>query len=75
MSLSPWLTVLLAIPVLLAGQRLVQRIGILSRFNIPAPVAGGLLVLLSADRYGRSCCLRACGAIGERFRVSGLGAV
>jgi len=36
--------VLLAVPVLLLGQWLVRRFRILGRFNIPAPVVGGLLV-------------------------------
>jgi ESS family glutamate:Na+ symporter len=42
--LSAWLLVLLAIPVLLVGEWLVQRIPVLSRFNIPPPVVSGLLV-------------------------------
>ncbi|MCX7826412.1 MAG: sodium:glutamate symporter, partial [Verrucomicrobiae bacterium] len=44
MILSAWILVLLAIPVLLAGEWLVRRVAVLSRFNIPAPVVGGLLV-------------------------------
>ena len=44
MSISPWLILALAVPVLLAGEFLVRKIGFLSRFNIPAPVAGGLVV-------------------------------
>lgn len=47
MTLSAWFTVLLAIPVLLLGEGLVRRISFLSRFNIPAPVVGGLLVALA----------------------------
>lgn len=46
MTLSAWLTVLLAVPVLLLGEWLVRRVAFLSRFNIPAPVVGGLLVAL-----------------------------
>ena len=46
MTLSAWLTVLLAIPVLLLGEWLVRRISFLARFNIPGPVVGGLLVAL-----------------------------
>ncbi len=46
MSLSPWLTVALAIPVLLLGEWMICRLPLLSRFNIPAPVVGGLLVSL-----------------------------
>jgi glutamate:Na+ symporter, ESS family len=43
-TISAWLTLVLALPVLLAGERLVRHIKLLSRFNIPAPVIGGLLV-------------------------------
>jgi glutamate:Na+ symporter, ESS family len=46
MTLSAWFTVVLAIPVLLLGEWLVRRIAFLSRFNIPGPVVGGLLVAL-----------------------------
>jgi len=43
-TLSPWCLLLLAVPVLLAGEFLVARFGGLARFNIPVPVVGGLLV-------------------------------
>lgn len=46
MSLSPWSALLLSLPVLLLGEWLVRRVGMFSRFNIPAPVVGGLLVSL-----------------------------
>ncbi len=46
MIISAWLAVALAIPVLLLGEVIVRRIPLLARFNIPAPVAGGLLVAL-----------------------------
>lgn len=46
MTISAWFAVALAIPVLLLGETLVRRIAVLSRFNIPAPVAGGLLLSL-----------------------------
>lgn len=46
MNISPWATLGLAIPVLWLGELLVQRIKLLTRFNIPAPVASGLLVSL-----------------------------
>lgn len=39
-----WSLVLLAIPVLRLGEALVRRLSMLRRFNIPAPVVGGLLV-------------------------------
>jgi glutamate:Na+ symporter, ESS family len=46
-TISAWLTLVLALPVLVAGERLVRRIPLLSKFNIPAPVVGGLLVSLA----------------------------
>ncbi|MBI1398227.1 MAG: sodium:glutamate symporter [Betaproteobacteria bacterium] len=46
MSIPAWLPVLAAIPVLLAGEWLVDRISVLRKFNIPAPVVGGLFVSL-----------------------------
>jgi ESS family glutamate:Na+ symporter len=47
LSLPAWLPVLLAVPVLLLGERLNRRVPALARFNIPAPVTGGLLVSLA----------------------------
>ncbi len=47
MVFSPWIAVLLAVPVLLAGEWLVKKVWWLNRFNIPAPVAGGLTVALA----------------------------
>ena len=44
MTISAFFVVLLAIPVLLLGELLVRHVRLLSRFNIPAPVVGGLLV-------------------------------
>lgn len=46
MTLSPWLAVVGALPVLLLGEWLFRRVGFFSRFNIPAPVIGGLLIAL-----------------------------
>jgi len=46
MTIPAWLCVGLAIPVLLLGEWLVRHIKPLSRFNIPAPVVGGLLLSL-----------------------------
>ncbi len=46
MTISAWFTVALAIPVLLLGEQIVRRVPLLARFNIPAPVVGGLLVSL-----------------------------
>jgi len=46
MTISPWLTLALALPVLLLGEFLVKRIKVLARFNIPAPVVSGLLISL-----------------------------
>ena len=44
MIISAWYLLIFAIPVLMLGEWLVKRIKILSRFNIPAPVASGLLI-------------------------------
>ena len=46
MQIGPWLVLALCVPVLLLGQGLVRRIPFLARFNIPAPVVGGLGVSL-----------------------------
>lgn len=46
MLISAWWLLLLSIPVLLLGEFLVRRITFLSKYNIPAPVVGGLLVSL-----------------------------
>jgi glutamate:Na+ symporter, ESS family len=48
MTFPAWFAVVLAIPVLLLGEVIVRRVSWLARFNIPAPVAGGLLVALVA---------------------------
>lgn len=47
MTISPWLVLLLAVPILLLGEWCVRRVEALRRFNIPAPVVGGLLVCLA----------------------------
>lgn len=57
MVFSAWLAVLLAVPVLLTGEWLVKKIWWLDRFNIPAPVAGGLtvaLAVLAVNLFGGS---------------------
>ncbi|MGC3959545.1 MAG: sodium/glutamate symporter [Verrucomicrobiota bacterium] len=46
MTISAWFTIALAIPVLLLGEFFVRHIKVLARFNIPAPVVGGLLFAL-----------------------------
>lgn len=46
MTISSWFAVALAVPVLLLGEWLVKRVALLARFNIPAPVVGGLLISL-----------------------------
>jgi len=54
-ALSAWWPVVLAVPVLLLGETLVRRFTVLSRFDIPAPVVGGLivsLVILAANASG-----------------------
>jgi ESS family glutamate:Na+ symporter len=42
-TLSPWLLLALAVPVLLLGELVVRRVPVLSQFNLPVPVVGGLL--------------------------------
>jgi ESS family glutamate:Na+ symporter len=43
LNLSAWWLLLLAGPVVLAGEALLRRVPVLVRCNIPASVAGGLL--------------------------------
>ena len=55
MRIPFWIIAGLSIPVLLLGEQLVRRVGVLSRFNIPAPVVGGLLVsllILACNLFG-----------------------
>jgi ESS family glutamate:Na+ symporter len=40
---SPWFLLLLAVPILLLGEFVLRRMPPLARWNIPVPVAGGLL--------------------------------
>src|SRR5690625_233391 len=44
MELSPWILLLLSLPVLLLGDWLLKHVRVLSRFHIPSPVAGGLVI-------------------------------
>ncbi|MDB6029582.1 MAG: Sodium/glutamate symporter [Verrucomicrobiales bacterium] len=46
MILPAWIPLLLALPVLWLGEQLVRRIRLLSRFHIPAPVVGGIIISL-----------------------------
>lgn len=46
MSVSPWILLLLAIPVLVAGEWMVRSWRVLGSLNIPAPVASGLVISL-----------------------------
>ena len=43
LTLSPWWLLALAVPILLIGEAVVRRFQVLSRFNVPVPVVGGLL--------------------------------
>lgn len=43
LPLSPWILLLLAVPIVLLGEWLLKRMPLLARINIPVPVAGGLL--------------------------------
>jgi glutamate:Na+ symporter, ESS family len=44
MEFSPWWLLAAAPPVLLGAEWLVRRVRVLSRFSIPAPVVGGLVI-------------------------------
>jgi len=46
MTIPAWFAVALAVPVLVLGEVVVRRVSWLARFNIPAPLAGGLFVAL-----------------------------
>src|SRR5262245_44631625 len=48
MTLSPWLLLLLALPLLKLGEFTLHRIPLLARFNLPVPVVGGLLCAVAA---------------------------
>jgi ESS family glutamate:Na+ symporter len=43
---SPWYLLVVSVPVLMSGEILVKRVKFLSRFNIPAPVAIGIVISL-----------------------------
>lgn len=47
MTLSPWLLLLLALPLLLLGQQVLRSVPWLARSSIPVPVVGGLLFALA----------------------------
>lgn len=47
MTLSPWLLLLLSVPLLLLGQYVLRSLPALARFSIPVPVAAGLLFALA----------------------------
>lgn len=55
LTLSPWFLLLFAVPVLWLGEGVVRRVPVLSRFNLPVPVVGGLLfsaLLLAVNASG-----------------------
>ena len=45
-TLSPWLLLALAVPLLLLGQFVLRHMPLLARLNLPVPVVGGLLCAL-----------------------------
>jgi glutamate:Na+ symporter, ESS family len=47
LTLSAWWLPVLAVPVLLLGERVQRRVAVLGRYSIPVPVVGGLLVSLA----------------------------
>ena len=69
MTLSPWMAVALALPVLLCGEQIVRRVRLLNRFNIPEPVIGGLLValLVLAANLSGVCALRFETGVSQRW--------
>ena len=55
LNLSAWLLPVLAIPVLLLGERIQKRLPILTRYSIPVSVVGGIticLIILGLDLSG-----------------------
>jgi ESS family glutamate:Na+ symporter len=46
LTLSAWLLLLAAIPVLFLGETIVRRVPFLAKYNIPVPVVGGLTICL-----------------------------
>jgi ESS family glutamate:Na+ symporter len=54
MTVSAWIPVIAAVPVLLLGEWIVRHVKGLARFNIPAPVVGGLLVSLGVLAFNLS---------------------
>ena len=46
LTLSPWLVLALAVPVLLLGEFILRRVSLFNRYNIPVPVIGGILISL-----------------------------
>src|SRR5262245_25039528 len=52
MSLAPLHSLLAAILVLLVGTFVNRKVGLLSRYNIPAPITGGLLFAAAASAIG-----------------------
>ena len=59
LTLSPWLALLLAVPVWSLGLWVVAHVRALRRFSVPAPVIGGLIVALSL-LLGRTLGLGEC---------------
>lgn len=52
-SIGPFALLALALPILLAGEWLTRRIGVLRRSNIPPPIVGGLLVSVALLGCGK----------------------
>lgn len=46
MTISPWFLLFFSVPVLWLGEQAVKRVKFLNKYNIPAPVVGGLAVSL-----------------------------
>lgn len=58
MSLSPLASLLAAVVVLLIGTLVNRRVGVLSKYNIPDPITGGLLFAILAAAVGAAADFR-----------------
>lgn len=52
LSVSPWISLVLAVPVLICGEYLVRRSAFLSRYHLPPPVIGGLMFSVAVVLLG-----------------------
>jgi ESS family glutamate:Na+ symporter len=71
LSLNAYYTLIAAMAVLMVGRVLVAKVGFLSYFNIPEPVAGGLLasMLVTALHHGYGFTLNIDGGLQDSFML------